>query len=149
MFVRHSGRLCLMNYILRISRACSFVLPHRRTSTPTQRTARTSSSMPCFGIPRAGEWVRFGRPGCDLNRPTWSPVKASSALVFPQLAQLRLSDNDFSGSRNRHRHHLSATLLDGRLETAGPGCYDAFANARAASFPMLVMSRIRHAAIVR
>jgi hypothetical protein len=29
-------------------------------------------------------------------------------------AQLRLSDNDFLDPRNRHRHHLSATLLDGR-----------------------------------
>src|SRR5215471_13180113 len=33
----------------------------------------------------------------------------------------------------------------GRLETAGPGCYDAVAIARAAGFRMLVMSRIRHA----
>ena len=39
--------------------------------------------------------------------------------------------------RNRHRHHLSATLLDGRLETAGPGCYDAVAIARTAGFRML------------
>ena len=36
----------------------------------------------------------------------------------------------------------------GGLETAGPGCYDAVAIARAAGFRMLVMSRIRHAAIV-
>ena len=45
------------------------------------------------------------------------------------------------------RHHLSATLLDG-LETDGPGCYDAVAIARAAGFRMLVMSRLRYAAIV-
>ena len=36
----------------------------------------------------------------------------------------------------------------GGLETAGPGCYDAVAIAGAAGFRMLVMSRIRHAAIV-
>src|SRR6516162_6422141 len=36
----------------------------------------------------------------------------------------------------------------GGLETAGPGCYDAVAIARAAGFRMLVMSRIRHATIV-
>ena len=32
--------------------------------------------------------------------------------------------------------------------SAGPGCYDAVAIARVAGFRMLVMSRIRHAAIV-
>ena len=39
-----------------------------------------------------------------------------------EAARIRLdelSDNDSSGSRNRHRHHLSATLLDGR---AGNRC---------------------------
>jgi hypothetical protein len=36
----------------------------------------------------------------------------------------------------------------GGLETAGPGCCDAVAIARAAGFRMLVISRIRHAAIV-
>jgi hypothetical protein len=36
----------------------------------------------------------------------------------------------------------------GGLETAGPGCYDAVALEAAAGFRMLVMSRIRHAAIV-
>ena len=35
----------------------------------------------------------------------------------------------------------------GGLETAGPGCYDAVAIARAAGFRMLVMSRIGHATI--
>ena len=56
---------------------------------------------------------------------------------------------DFSGSPNRHRHHLSATLLDGR---AGNGWARLLRYgreiARAAGFRMLVMSRIRHAAIV-
>src|SRR6516162_58252 len=36
----------------------------------------------------------------------------------------------------------------GGLETDGPGCYDAVAIARAAGFRMLVMSRLRYAAIV-
>jgi hypothetical protein len=36
----------------------------------------------------------------------------------------------------------------GGLETAGPGCYDAVAIARAAAFRMLGIRRIRHAAIV-
>jgi hypothetical protein len=49
--------------------------------------------------------------------------------------------------RTRHRHHLSATLLDGRAGN-GWGCYDAVAIARAAGFRMLVMSGIRHAVIV-
>ena len=26
-------------------------------------------------------WGTFGRPGCALNRPTWSPIKGSSASV--------------------------------------------------------------------
>ena len=55
---------------------------------------------------------------------------------------------DFSGSRNRHRHHLSATLLDGRAGNGWARLFDAVAIARAAGFRMLVMSRIRHAAIV-
>jgi hypothetical protein len=36
----------------------------------------------------------------------------------------------------------------GGLETAGPGCYDAVAIARAAAFRLLVIRRFRHAAIV-
>jgi hypothetical protein len=50
--------------------------------------------------------------------------------------------------RNRHRHHLSATLLDGRAENGWARLYDAVAIARAAGFRILVMSRIRHATIV-
>ena len=42
--------------------------------------------------------VRFGRPGRALSRPTWSPVKGQFRSRFPPSAQLRLSDNDFSGS---------------------------------------------------
>ena len=76
------------------------------------------------------------------------PDKGQFRRRFLQSAQLRLSDNVFSGSRSRYRHHLSATLLDGRLETAGPGCYDAVAIAQAAGFRMRVMSRIRQETIV-
>ena len=54
----------------------------------------------------------------------------------------------FRDPRDRHRHHLSATLLDGRAGNGWAGCNDAGAIARAAGFRMLVMSRIRHAAIV-
>ena len=54
----------------------------------------------------------------------------------------------FRDPRDRHRHHLSATLLDGRAGNGWAGCNDAVAIARAAGFRMLVMSRIRHAAIV-
>jgi hypothetical protein len=57
-----------------------------------------------------------------------------------------LSDNDFAGSRNRHPTIISAQ----HFWTAGWKrlVYDAVAIARAAGFQMLVMSRIRHAAIV-
>src|SRR6516162_3329021 len=54
----------------------------------------------------------------------------------------------FRDPRNRHRHHLSATFLDGRAGNGWAGCYDAVAIARAAGFRMLVMSRIRHAAAI-
>ena len=54
----------------------------------------------------------------------------------------------FRDPRDRHRHHLSATFLDGRAGNGWAGCNDAVAIARAAGFRMLVMSRIRHAAIV-
>ena len=94
-------------------------------------------------VARFGLQIRCGRPGRGLSRRP-DPRSRAVPLAFPPHAQLLLSDNDFSGSRNRHRHHLSATLLDG-LETAGSGCYDAVPVARAAGFRMLVMSRIRHA----
>src|SRR5215472_10615192 len=56
----------------------------------------------------------FGRPGCALNRPTWSPVKGSSARVSPNRLSYGCPTTIFGDPRNRHRHHLSATLLDGR-----------------------------------
>ena len=61
----------------------------------------------------------FGRPGCALNRPTWSPIKGSSARVSPNRLSYGCPTTIFGDPRNRHRHHLSATLLDGR---GGNGC---------------------------
>jgi hypothetical protein len=83
-----------------------------------------------------------------LKQTDLIPGKGQFRSRFPQSAQLLLSDNDFSGSRHRHRHHLSATLLDGRGGNGWAGYYDAVAIARAADFRMLVMSRIRHTTIV-
>ena len=68
--------------------------------------------------------------------------------MFPPSAQLRLSDNDFSGSATDTDIISAQHFWTGGLETAGPGCYDAVAIARAAGFQMLVMSCIRHVAIV-
>jgi hypothetical protein len=56
----------------------------------------------------------LGRPGCALNRQTWSPVKGSSARVSPNRLSYGCPTTIFRDPRNRHRHHLSATLLDGR-----------------------------------
>jgi hypothetical protein len=65
------------------------------------------------------------------------PDQGQFRLAFPPSAQVLLSGN------------ISAQhFWTGGLEAAGPGCYDAVAIARAAGFRMLVMSRIRHAAIV-
>jgi len=60
-----------------------------------------------------------------------------------------LSDNDFFWIPATDTDIISAQhFWTGGLEMAGPGCCDAVAIARAAGFRMLVMSRIRHAAIV-
>jgi hypothetical protein len=60
-----------------------------------------------------------------------------------------LSDNDLSGSPQSDTDMISAQhFRTGGREMAGPGCDDAVAIARAAGFRMLVMRRIRHAAIV-
>jgi hypothetical protein len=70
-------------------------------------------------------------------------------LAFPPSAQLLLSGNDFSWIPTTDTDIISAQhFWAGGLETAGPGCYNAVAIARAAGFRMLIMSRIRHAAIV-
>ena len=78
------------------------------------RRPRTQSG--CIGrAPLRLCWsqVCFARPGCALNRPTWSPVKGSSARVSPIRSGIVVRQR-FFWIRNRHRHHLSATLLDGR-----------------------------------
>src|SRR6201984_2733928 len=90
----------------------------------------------------------FRRPGCALNSPTWSPVKGRSARVSPNRLSYGCPTTIFRDPHNRLRHHLSATLLDGRAGNGWAGCYDALAIARPAGFRMLVISRIRHAAIV-
>jgi hypothetical protein len=50
--------------------------------------------------------------------------------------------------RDLHRHHLSATLLDGRAGNGWARLLPSVAIGRTAGLRMLVMSRIRHAAIV-
>ena len=52
-----------------------------RLSSSRKRQSVPSAIILC-GVPfsRIG-WFRFGRPGCALNRPIWSPVKGSSARV--------------------------------------------------------------------
>jgi len=96
----------------------------------------------------ASRRVRFGRPGRALNRPTWSPVNGSSARVST-IRSATVVRQRFFGIPATDTDIISARhFWTGGLETAGPGCYDAVAIARAAGFRMLVMSRIRHAAIV-
>ena len=90
----------------------------------------------------------FGRPGCALNRPTWSPIKGSSASVST-IRSATVVRQRFFGIPATDTDIISAQhFWTGGLETAGPGCYDAVAIARAAGFQMLVMSCIRHVAIV-
>jgi len=74
----------------------------------------TASGLLSSGIRRRLLQVRFGRPGRALNRPTWSPVKGSSASVSPNRLSYGCPTTIFLDPRNRHRHHLSATLLDRR-----------------------------------
>ena len=97
-------------------------------------------------------------------RPASPPVRA--AWLRPKQTDLVPGKGQF---RSRFHHPLSygcpTTIFrdprnrqptssqrntSGRAgwKRAGPGCYDAVAIARAAGFRMLVMSRIRHAAIV-
>jgi hypothetical protein len=90
----------------------------------------------------------FGRPGCALNRPTWSALKGSSARVST-IGSATVVRQRFSGSSHRHRHHLSATLLDGGLENGlGPVVMMRSRSLGRPGFRKLIMSRIRHAAIV-
>jgi hypothetical protein len=48
------------------------------------------------------------------------PDKGQLGFAFPPSAQLRLSDNDFSGSRNRHRHYLRSRGDKLATAIAGP-----------------------------
>jgi hypothetical protein len=69
----------------------------------------------------------FGRPGCALNRPTWSPVKGSSARVSPNRLSYGCPTTIF-GDPTTDTDIISAQhFWTGGLETAGPGCYDAVA----------------------
>jgi len=73
---------------------------------------------------------RFGRPGCALNRPTWFPIKGSSASVSTVRSAIVVRQR-FSGIPATDTDIISAQhFWTGGLETAGPGCYDAIAIAR-------------------
>src|SRR5215813_2928129 len=87
--------------------------------------------------------VRFGRPRRALNRPTWSPVKGSSASVSSNrlsygcpttILWIPATDTDIISAQH---------FWTGGLETAGPGCYEAVVIARAAGFRMLAASVMR------
>ena len=95
-----------------------------------------------------GLQVCFGRPGCALNRQTWSPVKGSSARVSPIRSDIVVRQRFYWIPATDTDIISAQPFWTGGLETARPGCYDAVAIARAAGFRMLVMGRIRHAAIV-
>ena len=87
-----------------------------------------------------GLQVCFGRPGCALNRPIWSPVKGSSARVST-IRSGTVVRQRFFGIPATDTDIISAQhFWTGGLETAGPGCYDAVAIARAAGFRLLVMT---------
>src|SRR5215469_8237063 len=70
-----------------------------------------------------GLQARFGRPGCALNRPTWSAVKGSSARVSPIRSGIVVRQR-FFGIPATDTDIISAQhFWTGGLETAGPGCY--------------------------
>ena len=112
---------------------------HSRDDTKTLSRLGLSWAL-CFGAATGHSFMRrFGRPGCALNKPTWSPIKGSSASVSTIRSGYCCSATIFRDPRNRHRHHLSKRFWTGGLETAAPGCYDAVAIARAPGFRVLVM----------
>ena len=94
---------------------------------------------------------------CSAERPAWLrpkqtdlvPGKGQFRSPFPHPLSYGCPRTIFLDHRNRHRHHLSATLLDAR---AGNGWARLLRCGRDRSggggFRMLVMSRIHHAAIV-
>jgi hypothetical protein len=85
----------------------------QRRASPTCKP-QSSRVLSSDQVPRAVLSRAPIRPGCALNRPTWSPVKGSSARVSPNRLSYGCPTTIFGDPRNRHRHHLSATLLDGR-----------------------------------
>jgi hypothetical protein len=69
--------------------------------------------------------------GLALNRPSWSPIKGSSASVCPHRLSYRCPTTIFLDPRDTDI--ISAQhFWTGGPETTGPGCYDAVAIARAA-----------------
>ena len=78
-------------------------------------------------VPRDRLAPPFGRPGCALNRPTWSPVKwqfrsrftiRSATVVRQRFFGIPATDTDIISAQH---------FWTGGLETAGPGRYDAVA----------------------
>src|SRR5262249_40201301 len=84
--------------------------------------------------------VRFRRPGCALNRPTWSPIRGSSARVSTIRSGIVVRQR-FFGIPATDADIISAQhFWTGGLETAGPRSYDAVAIAPAGGFRLPVMS---------
>jgi hypothetical protein len=67
------------------------------------------------------------RPGRALNRPTWSPVKGSSASVSTIRSATVVRQRFFGIPATDTDIILAQHFWTGGLETAGPGCYDAVA----------------------
>ena len=91
--------------------------------------------------PLRAAWLRFKQT--DLI-----PIKGSSARVSTIRSAIVVRQRFFWMPAPDTDIISAQQFWTGGLETAGPGCYDAIAIARAAGFRMLVMSRIRLAAIV-
>src|SRR6516164_6665114 len=121
--------------------------PVRLVATTSDHCSKVRSSNGMPRVLRRGATARrnFGRLGCALNRPTWSPVKGSSARVSPNRLSYGCPTTIFLDHPTDTDIISAQHFWTGGLETAGPGCYDAVAIARAAGFRMVVMSRIRHA----
>ena len=104
----------------------------------------------CGGDRQTDEMRSVSRTGGNLRRRRQIYPKPTYSNVAGQVA---LSDKRGSASpvdSVTASDHCELIELWDRADRGvpGPGCYDAVAIARAAGFRMLVMSRIRHAAIV-
>ena len=87
--------------------------------------------------------------GRDAAASTWPAVKGQFRSRFTHPLSYGCPTTNFRDPRNRHRHHLSATLLDGRaVNGLGPVVVMRSRSFGRPGFRMLVISRIRHAAIV-